>query len=57
MVDLPQVVDYGHEKFFTTTLNQLDVLSLLPLYISLIYGVFFNKAFQDCSLKILHMEQ
>jgi hypothetical protein len=26
-------------------------LNFTPLYISLIYSVFFNKAFEDCSLK------
>jgi len=57
MADLSQVVGYGHEKIFTITLNQLMYchfplfLNFTPLYISLIYGVFFNKAFQDCSLK------
>jgi hypothetical protein len=48
MTDLPQVVDYEHEKIFTTTLSQLDLMSLRPfpsfhsfLYVSLIYSVFF----------------
>jgi hypothetical protein len=50
MANLGQAVKYGHGKIFTTTLNQLDVLSLLPfplfysLYITLIYGMFLNKA-------------
>ncbi len=50
MANLAQAVEYGHGKIFTTTLNQLDVLSLLPfplfycLYITLIYGMFLNKA-------------
>jgi hypothetical protein len=30
MADLSQVVNYGHGEIFTTILNQLDVLSLLP---------------------------
>ncbi len=30
MADLPQLVDYEHEIFFPPTLNQLDVLSILP---------------------------
>ncbi len=57
MADPSQAVNYGHEKIFTVTLNQLIsshfsiFLHFTPLYISLIYGVFFNNAFQDCSLK------
>jgi hypothetical protein len=49
MADLPQVVDYGHGEIFIAILSQLDVMSLIPfkkftpLYISLIYGVSFNK--------------
>jgi hypothetical protein len=52
MANLPQVIGYGHGEIFTTTLSELDVLLLLPffyftpLYISLIYGVFLNKALQ-----------
>jgi hypothetical protein len=30
MTNLPQVIDYKHEKIFTTTLNQLDVLTFRP---------------------------
>jgi hypothetical protein len=30
MVNLLQAIDYGHGEIFTPTLNQLDVLSLLP---------------------------
>jgi hypothetical protein len=30
MVDLSQVVGYGHAEIFIATLNQLDVPSLLP---------------------------
>jgi len=57
MTDLSQAVNYEHEKIFTVTLNQFMschlslFLNFIPLYISLIYGVFFNKAFQDCSVK------
>jgi hypothetical protein len=36
MVDLPQAVGYGHGEIFTTTLSQLDSLSLLPF--SLFYS-------------------
>jgi len=56
-------VCYGHEKIFTVTLNQIMsyhlslFLNLTPLYISLIYGVCFNKAFQDCSFEKLHIKQ
>ncbi len=63
MADLSQVVSYGHGKDFTVTLNKLMschlslFLNFPLLYISLIYGVFFNKAFQDCSFEKLHMEQ
>ncbi len=63
IVDLSQVVSYGHEKFFTVTLNQIMsyhlslFLNFTPLYICLIYGMFFNKAFQNCSFEKLHMKQ
>jgi hypothetical protein len=30
MADLPQMVNYKHGKIFTPSLNQLDILSLLP---------------------------
>ncbi len=49
----------GHEKIFTVTLNKLMschfslFLNFTPFYISLIYIVFFNKAFQDCPLKTI----
>ncbi len=57
MADLSQVINYGHEKIFAVILNQLMscrfalFVNFTPLYISIIYGAFFNKAFQDCSLK------
>jgi len=55
MANLSQAVSYGVGEIFTTTLNQLAVLScpfslilnFTPLYISLIYSVFFNKALQE----------
>jgi hypothetical protein len=51
MTDLLQVVDYGHGEILTPTLNQLDVMSfllnLIPLYIFLIYDVFFNEALHE----------
>jgi len=30
MVDIPQVMNYGHGEIFTPTLSQLDILSFLP---------------------------
>jgi hypothetical protein len=49
MANQLQAVDFGHGEILTSTLNQLDVLLFLlfifftPLYIFLIYDVFFNK--------------
>jgi hypothetical protein len=62
MADPSQVVDSGHEKIVTFTLNQLIsshfsiFLHFTPFYISLVYGVFSKKAFQDCSLKKITYE-
>jgi hypothetical protein len=51
MTDLPKAIIYGHGEILTPTLNQLDVMSrllnLIPLYIFLIYDVFFNKALHE----------
>jgi len=56
VANLPQAVNSEHEFFLTSDLRQLDILELLsffflpPLYIFLIYGVFFYKAFQDLKI-------
>jgi hypothetical protein len=62
------MIDYGHGETFTITLSKLDILTLLPflyfipLYVSLIYGVFLfqgiilykpNNFIQNYSLKFL----
>jgi hypothetical protein len=54
MADLSQAVNYGHDKIsqlLWTNLCHVTFLNFTPLYISLIYGVFFTKNFQDCSFE------